>query len=375
MPFLTGLTVYCIELDKTPQYVDNLTRNKIFGGIMRKKLLALCLILLALGSFVFADDAKVMPAMVGRFYVAPTFAFVPGAYNGDGKYTSISGDSPTLFNLGFAVEFGVLDWITAAVQWVPGWTIFSDVKSLAPAAYQALPINFDSNGVADIFAGAKIQIIGEKAPVASDMFRFAAALGVIIPMPGPDFSKEAGNIAGTKDATINSMDRHAFALGARLYFDWIINKMFFLNLYNETIIYLGDGDFKGHGLDTASAIGGLGNGKVSYKYKLTFEIEPVFTMPLAEGINFSAGLPVNFVYKPAPGLSPYNAMYFPNSNYKDDSYVLSLRPNASVFLTKTPLPLEFKLIYSLPILGQNNIAQHAIQLQIRAYFALPGAER
>ena len=42
------------------------------------------------------------------------------------------------------------------------------------------------NGPYNIFAGAKIQIIGPKAPVASEKIRLAAAAGVKIPVKQPD---------------------------------------------------------------------------------------------------------------------------------------------------------------------------------------------
>jgi hypothetical protein len=91
-----------------------------------KKLAAVTLILLALGSFVFADDAKVMPKMVGRVYIAPTLSVAPGAYNEDGEYKSFDDGAVKAFNLGFALEYGVIDWITAAIQWAPGVTVWSD---------------------------------------------------------------------------------------------------------------------------------------------------------------------------------------------------------------------------------------------------------
>ena len=53
---------------------------------------------------------------------------------------------------------------------------------------------------------------------------------------------------------------------------------------------------------------------------------------------------------------------------------LNINPNVSVFLTKTPLPLEFKLQYYLPVWGKNTTIKHIFGLQVKAYFALPGAD-
>lgn len=382
-----------------------------------KKLAAVTLILLALGSFVFADDAKVMPKMVGRVYIAPTLSVAPGYYNADGEYKSFDDGSVKAFNLGFALEYGVIDWITAAIQWAPGVTVWSDLSPAMAAQLDQIALmnggkksEVNTNGVADLFAGAKIQILGENAPVKTSMFRAAIAPGLIIPMPGPDFADQAGNLLKGDKATVSNMDKHVWTTGARLYFDWVINEYFFINLYNESLFHLSKRDMDEDGPNLAltkkglamhpqlgqaisavpqlaSAVNGV-SGEVNYKYKLTFELEPVFSMPLAEGISFTAGLPVNFVYNPAPeyslsGLDAFDnfAAYggdqikeqFTNLEKGDDAYLLSLRPNVSVFLTRLPLPLEFKLSYQAPLAGKNrSAAQHNITLQIKVYFALPG---
>ncbi|MFH2114939.1 MAG: hypothetical protein ABIJ86_10585, partial [Spirochaetota bacterium] len=94
--------------------------------------LALVCVLLA-GSFAFADEATVLPAGVGRFYVANTYAFVDGEYDADGELVEYSaGDGAIkLYNLGLALEYGVNDWISAAAQWAPGANLWSERDALA----------------------------------------------------------------------------------------------------------------------------------------------------------------------------------------------------------------------------------------------------
>ena len=359
--------------------------------------------LLLLGSALFADDAKVMPKMVGRFYIAPTFAFAPGEYDTDGDYHSFD-DSVKVFNLGFVLEFGVIDWISAAVQWAPGWTIWSDVGGAASAktllGNTGSTSDVNTNGVADLFVGAKIQIVGEKAPVQTSMFRLSVAPGVIIPLPGPDFEDEVKSVMKSEKATISKMDNHVLGAGMRFYFDYIINQNFFINLYNETIFYPVKQDLNKDGPNFYAAKGGMAqnttiqgmlgaatpqimniDGEVNYKYRLTFEIEPVFTYPVADGVSFSAGLPINYRYIPAyeysfdfpaaisgaaPNLEPLLLGYLNT----DPQHKFYINPNVSTFLTKTPLPLEFKLQYGIPLYGQNVNAQHNLTLQIRAYFKI-----
>ena len=385
-----------------------------------RKILLFGLALLLLGSGLFADDAKVMPMMVGRVYAVPTFSYAPGSFDSDGKYHSFDDGSVRLFNLGFALEYGIINWITAAVQWTPGWTPWSNLEGATGSD------KTNVNGVADLFVGAKLQILGEKAPVQTDTFRFAIAPGVIIPLPGPDFEDELKNMAKGDDATLSSMDNHVFGAGARVYFDYIINEHFFINLYNETIIYpvKKDLDKAGPNLMMAkagfgsqlSAFAGMGfdpllgqiagdlnnvSGEVNYKYRLTFEIEPQYSTNLGKGLIFSAGLPINYRFSPAYDYSLSGTgglltdlttlkTYLGGTGYEDmiptnDSELLAMaqlkgdaqhslgiNPNVSLFLTSTPLPLEFKFQYGIPVYGQNSMARHNFTLQVKVYFALPG---
>ena len=366
-----------------------------------KKLLVFGLVLLLAGSALFADDASVMPAMVGRFYVAPIYSFAMGEYDTDGKYQSFDDGSIKLFNLGFALEYGIINWITAAVQWVPGWTPWSNIKAATSPVFAPMGMDpsTNTNGVADIFAGAKLLLVGEQAPFKSSMIRFAAAPGVIIPLPGPDFESEVENAMKNEKATFSNMDNHVFAAGGRFYFDYVINKNFFINLYNETIVYPFAKDLDNAGptfhmvkmmaasdpsLGPGAALVNDITGEVNYKYSLTFELEPVFSMPIADGINFTAGLPVNYNFKPGysysfsypEALAPMASSITPIIEGQldtDPHHILYLNPNVSIFFMKTPLPLEFKFTYGLPVWGQNAMARHNASLQIRAYFALPGA--
>ena len=75
----------------------------------------------------------------------------------------------------------MIDWISAAVQWAPGWNVWSATKNGTPP-YNKLQVN----GPYNVFTGAKIQIIGPKAPVANEKIRLAAAAGVKIPVKAPD---------------------------------------------------------------------------------------------------------------------------------------------------------------------------------------------
>ncbi|MDR2210962.1 MAG: hypothetical protein LBO65_05760 [Spirochaetaceae bacterium] len=379
-----------------------------------KKFCVLTALILVLGAAAFADDAKVMPMMVGRVYVAPTYSFALGSYDAGANYDSFD-DTPglQLFNLSFALEYGVIDWITAAVQWAPGWTPWSNADNLAASNQSIKTLAAASgkdpeaivNGVADLFVGAKIQILGEKAPVKSSQFRLALGPGVVVPLPGPDFDEEVDNLLKGDTMTINKLDNHVFAAGARLYFDYIINEHFFINLYNETLFYPLKQDLNKDGPNLAMAKEGLAanlagpfpalvpeldkiEGEVNYKYRLTFEVEPAYTTSIAPGISVTASLPINYRFIPpydysvdvpatlsaSPAAGGVNkALAAAGLDEGVPQHSLNLKPTVAFFFTKTPTPLEFELYYDVPVLGKNiAAARHSLTLMAKIYFALPG---
>jgi len=316
-------------------------------------IITLALVLCA-GAFAFADDGSVLPAGVGRFYVANTYAFANSSFDVDGNLNDIpdGGGAIKVYNLGLALEYGVTDWISAAIQWAPGVNLWTERDALAAGSETNLA------GMADIFAGAKFLIVGEKAPVQNSTIRFAVAPGVKIPLPGTDMQEQLANIMDLDPdtaVTVAQADKHLFALGARAYFDYIINTMFFVDLYSEFTYYPLEGDYQDVSpMPTSTS-------KIAYGYQFVLEAEPHFDYMTDAGIRLSAGLPLTYVVTP---------------NYKVDdtevadtgTTVLKIAPSVSALLTKTPLPLEFKLGYSLPLMGTNTYATNSVTFQAKAYF-------
>jgi len=358
-----------------------------------KRFLFFGLTLLLLGSALFAEDAKVMPERVGRFYLAPMFINSDQVFDKDGNRTDKGVPPAKMFNLGMALEYGITPWITGAVQWTPGINAWSDVDRVSIAKNGSGEVA----DMGDIFLGAKIQIIGPKAPVQDDMLRLAVAPGIKIPLPGPDFSKELNK----STPTVNAIDKHVLGFGLRSYFDYIVNENFYINLYNETLIYPIKKDIKKAGFGQAFTLANVndnfgGNasasGEIAYGYDLTFEIEPNFVYKIDESkIEFEAALP--FTYKTSPGKKysfsgkgpagangvammengfthPISLDYVAGFSDGDQSHSLTIGPNLSAFFMGWPLPTQFKLSYAIPVWGQNTGVTHLIVLQIRAYFKI-----
>jgi hypothetical protein len=327
---------------------------------MKKILLGLCIAAFALP--LFADDALVMPSHVIRTYLVGVYANVPSVYDNDGKKQSLD-DKISLFNLGAAVEYGINDWVTAAVQWVPGYNISSKIDNVDNATLA------DS---ADLFVGAKLQIVGPKAPVQNESIRFAFAPGIKIPLSKPDYAKEAVNSATGDNFLVQSADKHLFGIGGRGFFDYVVNEMVFLNLYSQLIFYPGsikavDKSLTDYG--TVAYVRGKGltsyDPSFKYGYDFTLEFEPHFNKMLNEGIEFEAGLP--FTYTAAPALSVSGDELVQAYSDLNASHLLTMGPNVSLFFQKTFIPLELELGYTFPLLGKNDNAANMLLLEIKAY--------
>ena len=367
-----------------------------------KKILLFGLALLLLSSALFADDAKTMPARLGRLYLAPSYMFANKLFNDDGdrKDYGTGGGSVKAFNIGAALEYGPIEWMTIAIQWAPGINVWSDVDRTIPAfdipGYMGggplmIGASDDANafGVGDIFFGLKFQILGNQGLVKNDMFRLAFAPGIKIPLPGPDYEEQAENALKAEAITPGNVDKHTLAIGLRSYFDFVVNKYFFVNFYNESLFYVMKKDAKKAGYmeyvfaDALDKMNADVDVDVKYGYELTFELEPVFTYMLTPKIQFNAGLPIN--YKTAPGrelvLSGSDAAVagieamLPNFSQllvkkEDQSHLLLLKPNVSFFFVGWKLPMEFKLSYFAPLWGMNERAGHTLSFQIRMYFKI-----
>ncbi len=316
---------------------------------MRKFLVLALLVALALP--IFADDGTVLPAGVFRARVIPTFGWMTGQYDKNGNYTAFSSSTfptgaVTVPNLGFALEYGINDWITAAAQWAPGLTFASNVP--VPAGY---PSTLNVNGSFDLFAGAVFQIVGPKAPVVSDVIRFDLAPGVNIPINPVDLTTQTSS-----PATVMNLDVPAWGFGGRAYLDYVFSPSFFLDLYTQFIDYPSTVDGKYYNALIAGT-------QIGYGYKLRVELDPHYNIDIADGVNLAFNCA--FRYDGTPDL------VIAGTTVSDThTSLFSANPSVSVFLTKTFMPLEFVLDYGQPLAGVNTYSAYSLDLQIEAYFKL-----
>jgi hypothetical protein len=304
-----------------------------------------------LAPMVMADDAKVMPAGVIRTYIVPSYVFGDQKFDADGE--KVDGDEQSYFNLGAAIEFGINDFITAAVQWAPGYNVTGENE-----AFDAYPGEGAATGPFEIFAGAKFQIVGPAAPVANDKFRFAVAPGVLIPAAfGYDAEEEFTNIMTGEDFQVLPT-KNAFGIGARAYADYVINEKVFLNLYSQYKYFFPVDKEKTDAINFAGATG-AGADQVDYGYELTLEFEPHFDTLVADGISLGLGLPVTYVMTPK--------VKYDDTEVGEATKKLTLNPGVSLFLMKTPVPLEFSFNYGLPVWGESASALQTVVFKVKTY--------
>ncbi|TVR68216.1 MAG: hypothetical protein EA427_10995, partial [Spirochaetaceae bacterium] len=168
------------------------------------------IVLVLLAAFVvpaFADDALTLPQSVFRTRVVPAYLFSSSAFEDDFETGPSSANDVSAFLLGFALEYGVNDWITAGLQWAPGVALSSDIETPFPG-------DATINPLFDLFVGAKVQILGPNAPVQNDSIRLAVSPGVKIPFTsGADWEDEAADLEAGKDFVATNADKNRIGVG------------------------------------------------------------------------------------------------------------------------------------------------------------------
>lgn len=321
------------------------------------KKLALLLLALAIVAPLFADDAKVLPAGVLRTTISAAYNSFDEVYDSDGEAQD-AGFEASIFNVGGAVEFGATEQITVAVQWAPGYNVSSSFSEDPIGLAANDKANY--NGPLDLFIGAKTQILGPNGFVPNDMMRFAAAAGVTVPLKETDWEEEFDNYSAGDDYNLGSGSKEVLGVGFRLYYDYIVNKMFFINLYNETIFYPEtETSNQDTALSQALSAQPIEDVKVAYGYKATFELEPNFTYPVNETLDITGTLQATYTMSP-------NIEVEGEEVEDTESNFFKLTPNVSAFM-KAPLPLEFKAGYSIPVSGLNTQVASTFIFQLKSY--------
>ena len=208
--------------------------------------------------------------------------------------------------------------------------------------------------------GSKIQILGDHGFVKNDQFRFSMAPGVQIPLDSYDAEDELNNYTSGDDWRYSGRSHEAFGIGSRFYFDYIVNKNFFVNLYSE-IIYNFPVDKKTTAI--TDALAAITEKEYKYGTDMVFEAEGKYTHYVTDKSNIYFGLPINYEINPDVEV---DGTTDENSGMK----YLQLRPILGYFCGDTMIPWDASLRYGFPLYGENTSKMQTITLQVKVYARL-----
>jgi hypothetical protein len=284
---------------------------------MKRTVFAAFYLILVLGS-ARAEETALVPKDKLRFTIAPSFGFQLQEWD----WTNVATNKVMLFNAGLGVEYAPADWINAQLFWLPGVNVWSRIDGGSYGRFS------------DIFLGFKAGILaGDAALFENEKFKninLSAALGIKIPLPATGGSREP--------------DQHLWGSVVRVYFDYIFNPLFTLNMFVEGIYY------PRQYADTPNFI----SGTVGHYLDLRGELEGRFQYPLQKaGLVLYWGVPLSLFVAPV-----YNAL--------DPSAGRQMAFSAGAYFglafSRAPVPLEVFVKYSAPIAGTNDQPIHRISL-------------
>ncbi|MDR2480427.1 MAG: hypothetical protein LBD48_14110 [Treponema sp.] len=290
-----------------------------------KKIVIAAAVLLALSgaAAVFAEEAELLPESTLRLTIAPSFGFQVQEWEGSGD------DTVMLFNTGLGLEYGVNNWLSAQVLWIPGVNAWSKLDGGKYGLFS------------DVFLGIKTGIIGSGAPVDNSAMRLSLAGGITAPLPSSKGSTREG-------------DYHLWGSVLRLYYDYIFSPLFYLNAFAEMVYF-----------PSQRLIGpNYGTRSVNHPLDCTFELDSRFRYPLEDkGLVLHWGIPLTF--RLAPWLNRNDEEYGMESAYN-----FSVGAFFTVTFAELKFPLDLTLRYSAPVAGQYEQPVHRVSLLGRLNFKL-----
>ena len=271
----------------------------------------------------FAEEAALVPGNTLRASLVPSFGFQIDNWEWEG----VSTESVMFAGVGLGLEYGPADWVNFQLFWVPGFNVYSEIPG---GKY---------GNMTDLFLGFKIGLWGKEALIESEKIRFSFAPGIKIPLAGFNTVDKAD--------TVREPDQHLWGSVLRLYFDYIINQYFFINVYLEGIYYPKQWTYNP----------AYKTNLVDHPIDLTPEIEFHFNYPLENGIVLKGGLSGTFFIAPVM-----------NSNDSDASNQYRFSAGAYFGAAFTPA-FDVLIRYSFPVTGVNTEPVHLGSIVARYLFS------
>jgi len=345
-----------------------------------RKLFSLTILgLLVCSMSLLADDGRTMSQKMIRFTVAPNFTMFDKDFDrGGGKVDAATGNT-RVFNLAFAVEYGITDWLTAAIQWAPGINAYTSMDGNSGG------ISFEKAKMKltePLFLGALMQIIGPSGvALKNERIRVSVAPGVKVPLGTvnyvDEFTKAAIGGSFIDDFTASGIDKPAVGMGARIFFDYIVNPGIFINLANQTLFYPISVKAKNNPTEAVKALmagqiygaeygNAYADSSLNYGFDTWVELEPQMMLPLTKGekpVLITAGLPIRYTYNPE---------YKVDGSAVDgtSTHALNFNPHTSLFFTSWKVPMEFMLQYTGVLAGVGEHQSNNLSFAIKSYIQI-----
>jgi hypothetical protein len=347
---------------------------------MKKIIISLLLISLSMSSILFAEDAFTLPAGVMRLTLANSYITIDEQFDENGESEEFY--DVALYNLGAALELGITDTISAALQWAPGTYLYTsveddDLNTLLNAVGSSTD-NITYAGYADLFAGAKAQIVGENGFIKNDKIRAAMALGVQVPLQDYSLEDEVDSLlAGDDFAYIDQSTTGFLGFGGRFYFDYQFTERFFINLYNQTAYYLprdnyiysvteaatwqayADAAGDAYAQSTTGIDDPYATEEHIYPIYYDFEIDFNYDLPLSEKSKMGFGFPLQYSFNGETSVD--------GEGQDDASYSVGISPSIS-FFTAESIPFEVAFNYYLTLAGENTYKKNYAGLQLKLFY-------
>ena len=269
----------------------------------------------------FAEEAALVSDHALRITLVPSFGYQIQEWEWEG---GVSSEKVMLASVGIGLEYGPADWINFQLFWIQGYNVYSEIA------------DGDYGSMTDLFLGVKIGLWGESALIQSEKIRFSFAPGIKVPLGGFNTVDQAD--------TVREPDQHLWGSALRLYIDYVINPLFFVNVYLEGIYYpkqwTYNPAYKTH--------------LVNHLVDITPEIEVHFRYPLQnKNIALKAGLSASFFIAPIM-----------NSN--DDDATSQYRfCGGAYFGAEFGPSFDLMVSYLFPVAGKNTEPVHLASLVAR----------
>lgn len=316
-----------------------------------------------------ADDALVLPAFAWRFYLIPAWTTVKANFDADGERQAIASGTGRMavFNLGYAIEYGINRWLTTGLQWSPGTTLSSGLDF--PAGDPQRRDKACLNDSFDARAGFKLQLLGSKTMdpkratglLQSATLRLALGMGIKFPLSAINWDREAMNFFQNDPYLVQAADKHLVAPIVSLHADYIFIRdskgELFINLYAQYLPYLSKGRYSETSL-TRYLDPAMADVKVDYGYDFLIELEPRFDRwVIARTLRIGFFLPLRFKATPATeldGISQFNP-----------GYGVTVFPTLDLFWLLPKFPVELKIGYQYNVAGRNTPQTHTFAIILR----------